>query len=98
MTVVDKGEPPVFSEIKCLKEINEDEEYFCEMDATDLENDGFIFSVLGSKPSEYLQTKGVQPGPEMGKRIRELRQIILENKDKTPEKIRALLAGINYES
>lgn len=59
------------------------------------EQEDFMVSVLGSKPSDYLQAKGVKPGPEMGKQMKQLQQIILENRDKTPEEIRALLATSN---
>jgi hypothetical protein len=46
------------------------------------EQEDFIISVLGSKPSEYLQAKGVRPGPEMGKQVKQLQQIILGTEKK----------------
>jgi len=66
LTVNPMDEPPAFSELKCLKEINEDEKYNCNLEATDLENDVLTFSIgqeynldcnVNGNVVEYLSTK-----------------------------------------
>jgi len=45
LIVNDANEPPEFGIIDCETEINEDEEYSCELSATDFENNTFSFSI-----------------------------------------------------
>jgi len=46
LTVNDMNEPPEFDEITCQTKINEDQEYSCELSATDFENNTLLFSVV----------------------------------------------------
>lgn len=55
------------------------------------QQEDFVISILGTSPFQYLQTKGIKPGPEMGKLIDKLEKIILDNSNKTPEEIRGLI-------
>src|SRR3989338_11460375 len=45
LTVIEQGEPPVFSEIDCKTELEEDKIYTCTLKATDFENNELKFSV-----------------------------------------------------
>ncbi len=45
LTISDKGESPIISEFSCKTEINEDETYFCSIEASNIENDPITFSV-----------------------------------------------------
>lgn len=45
LTVNDANEPPQFKTINCQTQINEDQEYECELNASDSENDLLTFSV-----------------------------------------------------
>ncbi len=46
LTVIEQGEPPVFSEMDCETEIEEDRVYTCTLKAIDFENNELKFSVL----------------------------------------------------
>ena len=43
LNVADSGEPPVFLNLSCPTSVNEDQEYNCELNATDIENDSVTF-------------------------------------------------------
>ena len=45
LKVLERGEPPVLAKLSCLTEINEDEVHSCTLEATDFENNPFIFSI-----------------------------------------------------
>ena len=46
LNVLDTNEPPEFLALDCDVEINEDKFYECELKATDVDGDNFIFSVI----------------------------------------------------
>lgn len=46
LEVLNTEEPPEFAEINCSREILEDNNYSCELNATDFENDNLTFSVV----------------------------------------------------
>jgi len=52
----------------------------------------FEILIFGKKLFDYLsQNRGIKPWPEMGKSISKIKNIILENKDKSPEEIKKII-------
>ncbi len=59
LNVVDANEPPVFLELNCENSILEDEEYECELNASDIEEDDFDFSVTSEENIQCEVENGV---------------------------------------